>query len=61
MAIFEKLNSEQVILLDSVNGNLDEARKCLDAAMFYSGKVTDNDMKKMREIYDTICKAQDLL
>ena len=41
---------------------LQNARKWLDQAMYYSGEeMPENDFKKVRESYDLICKANDNL
>lgn len=58
---FRKLTREQELQLDQANSLLNEARNCLDAAMYYCGETTKEDHQHIREIYTLVCKAQDLL
>lgn len=37
------------------------AREMLDSVMYYSDPISDNELKKLRESYDHLCKANDKL
>lgn len=56
-----KLNVEQIYEVSKANVLLKDARGCLDNAMYRLGNINDEDLKTLREVYENICKAQDLL
>ena len=42
--------------------HIQNARKWLDQAMYYSGaEMPENEFKKVRQAYDAICQANDIL
>ena len=40
---------------------ISSAREMLDFVMYYSDPISDNELKKLMESYDLLCKANDKL
>ena len=56
------MTTEQHRMIVKAREGIKEIRGFLDAAMYYMGTpMPDNEFKKVREAYDSICKANDLL
>lgn len=43
------------------NEKLKEARELLDDAMYHMGGMSDDEYINLRDVYNKICSAQDLL
>ena len=46
-------------ILTKVKRQLDDVRSNLDAVMYYTDPLPDNEFKRIREGYDKICEAID--
>ena len=56
------MTPQQHQCIENAIKSLQDARKWLDLAMYYSGSVMpEKEFKKIRESYDLICKANDKL
>lgn len=48
-------------ILFDVNDKLSGLRRLLDDYMYRSGGIPEKDLRYCRQVYDSICKTQDLL
>ena len=55
------MTNRQTSILYKVTDKIREIRELLDTVMYYSDPISDNEHKKVREAYDLICKANDVL
>ena len=55
------MTREQTYEVDKVIPLLDKCRQHLDNAMYRMGEISDEDVTKLRSVYDHICKALDIL
>jgi hypothetical protein len=56
------MTPKQHYLISEAIKCIQSARKWLDQAMYYSGEeMPENELKKVRQAYDEICRANDLL
>ena len=55
------MTREQILKVDKVRAHLNDCRRELDDVMYYMTGVTDEEHHRLREIYDTICAALDLM
>ena len=55
------MTPRQEIMLIKVEALIADARSVLDDVMYRSDPLPDKEFKKIREAYDLICSANDLL
>lgn len=55
------MTSRQQIILQKVAEKLSIVRTMLDDVMYRTDGLTDNEHSRIREAYDHICEANDLL
>lgn len=55
------MTNNQLNVLYNVNSELSEIRNKLDRTMYGGEPMDDETYKKYRQVYDAICKVQDLL
>lgn len=54
------MTHEQIIEGDKALACLQEARKHLDRAMYGLGTISSEDHNRLRQIYELICRTQDV-
>lgn len=54
------MTHEQIIEGDKALACLQEARKHLDRAMYGLGTISNEDHNRLRQVYELICRAQDV-
>ena len=55
------MTDRQQYILRKAKENISELRNKLDDIMYRTDLLPDNEYKKIREAYDLICKANDML
>ena len=52
---------EQERAISMARQGISSAREMLDFVMYYSDPISDAEHKKLREVYNLLCKANDMM
>lgn len=55
------MTPKQVSFVNEAIKCIKQTREWLDMAMYFSGKMPEEEFKRIREAYDLVCKANDKL